>query len=206
MVVGSCLGQWKWIWFSGQPRAVNDFDVFDSASKGILGACSLLYRTKALSLACIGSIVMLISLGYDAFFQQSVSFPLAEADLSLDWVDYITTIPYAQLYRDLNSNSTDLIRLKAAIYDGAMCTNVSQTGVAITALCPTGNCTFPTWASLAMCSKCEDISSMLLQHCETPAGNDAGTCIQSVSLPNGLSLSNSQFLSGIFNMTTTPSG
>ena len=46
--------------------------------------------------------------------------------------------------------------------------------------CPTGNCTFPPYQSLAVCSRCQDVSHALTHKCP----NAAGYCEH--SLPNGL--------------------
>jgi hypothetical protein len=47
-VVGSCLGQWKWIWFKKRPGPIACFLDFDEASRGPSGCIPLLYRLKSL--------------------------------------------------------------------------------------------------------------------------------------------------------------
>lgn len=45
--VADCLGQLKWIWFSKKKfRALTDFEVFDSASRGVRGSIWLLVRLR----------------------------------------------------------------------------------------------------------------------------------------------------------------
>jgi len=63
------LGQLKWTWFHNS-RAMWDFEIFDKASRGPLGALMLLYRTKGRSLAALGALLILLLLGIDSFFQQ----------------------------------------------------------------------------------------------------------------------------------------
>jgi len=41
------LGQLKWVWFSEDTRVLTDFEVFDSATRGITGSAVLLWRFKA---------------------------------------------------------------------------------------------------------------------------------------------------------------
>lgn len=46
MVVSSCLGQWKYIYFSREKRKLIEFDVFDEASRGPQGGFQLLWHTR----------------------------------------------------------------------------------------------------------------------------------------------------------------
>jgi hypothetical protein len=63
------LGQLKWNWFHNS-KAMWDFEIFDKASRGPLGALMLLYRTKGRSLAALGALLILLLLAIDTFFQQ----------------------------------------------------------------------------------------------------------------------------------------
>jgi hypothetical protein len=63
------LGQLKWNWFHDS-KAMWDFEIFDKASRGPLGALMLLYRTKGRSLAALGALLILLLLAIDTFFQQ----------------------------------------------------------------------------------------------------------------------------------------
>ena len=45
--VADCIGQLKWVWFTrGKGRPLADMETFDSASRGILGSISLLWRLR----------------------------------------------------------------------------------------------------------------------------------------------------------------
>lgn len=46
MPITSGLGQMKWVWFSGRKRPLSDLQIFDSASRGISGSATLLWRLK----------------------------------------------------------------------------------------------------------------------------------------------------------------
>lgn len=45
--VAEGLSQCKWNWFKQKPRPIQDFDLFDQASRGPWGSLNLLVRTKA---------------------------------------------------------------------------------------------------------------------------------------------------------------
>jgi hypothetical protein len=68
------IGQLKWNWFHNS-QAMWDFEIFDKASRGPLGAVMLLFRTKGRSLAALGALLIVLLLGIDTFFQQVVDFP-----------------------------------------------------------------------------------------------------------------------------------
>lgn len=184
--VGSCLGQLKWTWYHPRKWTLHTFQIFDSASRGPMGSLWLLYTLQFWHLASIGCIVTLMALASDAFIQQSVSYPLRNATLT-------ATIPFCQRYKEHGSVTAVTIdieqSMKAAIYDGAMVANISQSSASISPHCPTGNCTFPAYASLSVCSECIDVSSLIEERCIEDKHGSSGECInRTSSLPNGLFL------------------
>lgn len=68
------LGQLKWSWFTGK-RSMIDFEVMDTASRGLMGSVLLLMRSKGITLVSIGAGIILLSLPLDLFFQQIVAYP-----------------------------------------------------------------------------------------------------------------------------------
>jgi hypothetical protein len=162
------------------------FGVFDNASRGPMGAAQLLllrYR-HVVSIGCVVTLMALVS---NAFIQQAVSYPTRAAVSS-----QLATIPYAQVY-DINANNysgSPILwpGMMAAIYDGALMSNLSQTSSSITPQCSTGNCSFPEFASLAICSRCADASHLLSETSET-----SGTFR---SLPNGLTIGDAGGING----------
>ena len=73
------------------------------------------------------------------------------------------------------------LSMKAAIYNGVFAIgNDAEHGV--DHVCKTGNCSWPTFSSLAVCDKCEDITSLIEKSCD-----DTGCYM--LSLPNGPTLS-----------------
>ena len=199
--VGSALSQLKWCWYHRKQQPLQRFAAFDAASRGPLGAVTLLYELRFWHIASLGSAVTLLALANDVFVQQSVAYPLRNAV-------GVATLPIAQSYALAGrymGNSAQAFEqsMLGAIYDGIFYSNISTTAAAITAQCAAGNCEFPDYASLGICSYCEDTTSLIEPVC-TPtvyAGVPAN-CSMSARLPNGLDLANGNgyaFYTGRFN-------
>jgi hypothetical protein len=73
--VAAGISQLKWVWFRNGHR-LSDFSVFDSSVRGPFGSFILLWTFRGKSLACLGAIVIISSLGIDFAFQQLVTYPL----------------------------------------------------------------------------------------------------------------------------------
>ncbi|PPJ54299.1 hypothetical protein CBER1_06142 [Cercospora berteroae] len=74
MVVSEGIGQLKWVYFSQRAQRLQDFDIFDNASRGPLGCVQLLYKINwRATMASIGAIVTLVALAMAPFVQQVVS-------------------------------------------------------------------------------------------------------------------------------------
>ncbi|KAF7509001.1 hypothetical protein GJ744_008396 [Endocarpon pusillum] len=188
--VGACLSQLKWTWYHHEKRSLLHFQLFDAASRGPLGAASLLYGIHSWHLASIGAIVTLIALVSDAFIQQSVLYPLRT-------INETASVPFSQSYGLVGTFRGyvpgpiyDVEQsMKAAIYNGIFYHNTSVTGTAVLANCPTGNCTFPEYASMAICSRCRDVTSSIKNVC-VPSGYAPNRCVMRSALPNGLTMPN----------------
>lgn len=160
VAVAESISQLKWLWFR-QPRTLEDIQTFDDASRGPLGAVQLLLKTKAMKLAALGSLITVLSLVMDPFAQQIVSYPTRSVVVNK------ATVGTAQTYDaglDLNTLDGGLLQgpewgMKAAVYDGMF---KPWTANDLAPNCPTGNCTFPLFDTLAVCSKCLDVSNQVV--------------------------------------------
>lgn len=92
-VVSTCIGHLKWRWFR-IPHKIEDFELFDKASRGPYGAFSLIFRGHLISLASLGAIITLLSLFVDPFVQQIITYPLLSITTGGDGA----TVPRAQIY------------------------------------------------------------------------------------------------------------
>ncbi|KAF7510290.1 hypothetical protein GJ744_006786 [Endocarpon pusillum] len=183
--VCACLSQLKWLWYHRTTQTLDDFEVFDAASRGPLGAALLLYRLKFWHLASIGSVVTLLSLASDAFIQQSLQFPEAS-------VNSTAFILIAQSYSKGSDSPIDgAIEVEQsfipALYNGILASDLSQSSSAVSPTCSTGNCTFLPYASLAVCSACTEVTALLNSSELDPAkpGEPYLGGTQLFSLPNG---------------------
>lgn len=93
LVVASCISQSKWEYFR-KPRPLLDFDTFDGASRGPLGALELLFRrAHCAKVAALGALITTLALAWDPSAQllidlkpQSVLKPNGRATFSYSTV------------------------------------------------------------------------------------------------------------------------
>ena len=195
LVMGSVLSQSKWNWYSGDNRSrpLLDFQMFDSASRGPLGSLRMICQLKHLGVAHLAALVTILSIAFEPFTQQALSFPLVSETYGSN-----ATVPVATEYSATDGSDVEL-SMKAAIYDGLFYSNISQTGASISTNCESGNCTFPSYSTLSVCSRCENVTSLVTTSADwnTDRGN--------MSLPNGLLLnaSHASFASSTGILSTT---
>ncbi|MCJ1415856.1 hypothetical protein MMC32_002190 [Xylographa parallela] len=171
-VVSACIGNLKWRWFK-KPRALADFEAFDGASRGPYGAIRMIARKHPLHMATVGAVITLLALFVDPFIQQVITYPLLPIPTSS------ATVPRTQLYdADIFIPNLDSgihlgpeFGMKAAIYKGIF-TSASPSDV--TPDCPTGNCTFPLFDTLAICSKCVNVTDHTTRSQQSPSEGGCG--------------------------------
>jgi hypothetical protein len=144
------------------------------------GSTILLIRLRFWYLASVRAVVTLLALTSDAFVQQSVSYPL----WNVQQPHLLASVPYTQKY----SHSLDGAGpfKSAAVYDGVFTSNLTRSSSSLQTTCSSGNCTFPPYASLGVCSRCADVTSLIKHtfHQEESKSEDYDTW----TLPNGLEL------------------
>ncbi|MCJ1347113.1 hypothetical protein MMC31_005334 [Peltigera leucophlebia] len=174
--LSECLGQAKWIWFSSQQRPLSDVDLIDAASRGPLGSFRILGQPGACSFISMGAIIVILSAAIDPFVQLTVGkgYTLKFENNSNVRISYAKryskgsftgisgTIPVSG---DPNYNSskteTDAdFEMKSAVFYG-----LSQPDSLISQQtqrsCSSGNCTWDTFTSLAVCSGCNDLTNKI---------------------------------------------
>ncbi|MCJ1284554.1 hypothetical protein MMC26_003887 [Xylographa opegraphella] len=172
-VVSTCLGNLKWQWFK-IPRALKDFEAFDNASRGPYGAFQMIIRSHLLHTATVGAVITLLALLVDPFIQQVITYPLLPIPTSN------ATVPRAQMYDahiyipnlDSGINIGPEFGMKAAIYKGIF-TSASPSDVKPD--CATGNCTFPLFDTLAICSRCVNVIDLTTSIEHNPADEGCGS-------------------------------
>ncbi|KAF2748282.1 hypothetical protein M011DRAFT_400847 [Sporormia fimetaria CBS 119925] len=175
------IGQLKWSWFTGDPKEMWDFEIFDDASRGPWGAfmlLMLLFRSKGRSFAALGAIIVIFSQALDPFFQQVVSFPerlVRDARNST----LTNVVEYTPIKEILFQNGVRMV-MEDPETDNVMDRFFFDNGTQpipfgngmrpeIPLSCPTSKCTWPKYDTLAVCSSCTDLdaSEFLAFDCQT---------------------------------------
>jgi hypothetical protein len=134
----------------------------------------LLFRTKGRSLAALGAILIVLLLAIDTFFQQVVALPDRYALQNMT-----ATIPRVSLYTPFYTPEF-FQGYETSLQDPSLRPVVSQffvdngtkpihfgngTRPEIPLTCPTSDCTWPEYETLAICSECMDVSNLLDYAC-----------------------------------------
>ena len=181
VAVCACLGQLKWSWYNGDSQSLRDFQTFDAASRGPFGAIGLLWTLKFIHIGSLGAFVTILALLSDTFIQQSLKFPVKQLNST-------ASVPMAQEYISTRAKFEVVPQLVTSIYNGILDKDITRSSSAIRPVCTTGNCTYPDYATLGVCSKCEDISQYLRFHDLTPPNSHLGGTYY-WTLPNGFNSS-----------------
>lgn len=81
LAVTAAIGQSKWVWYSHEVsqstrKQLQHAQIFDDASRGPLGALTMLIVLRHKTLASIGAMLMLLSLLFEPFAQQTITVGL----------------------------------------------------------------------------------------------------------------------------------
>ena len=195
--LSECLGQAKWIWFLSRSRPLNEIDLIDSASRGPLGSLQILTRSAAVrSFISMGVIIVILSTVMDPFIQLTIG----QENTVVFENNSNVQVAYANRFSKewiigsgyLRPPSTDS-KMQSAILEG-----LSQPDAWISQQtqhsCPSGNCTWDTFTSLAICSACHDVTNQIEKtHVGVPKGYEWEPSEREQSdltfiyvLPNGL--------------------
>lgn len=160
--LSECLGQAKWIWFSSQQRSLSDIDLIDSVSRGPLGGFKIMTEPAARTFIGMGAIMVILSTTTDFFIQLTIG-----QKGGLEFANNTNVqIAYAKRYnRDfqIESGFTGIssvigLGMRSAVLEGL---NQPDSWISqqIQHSCPSGNCTWDTFTSLAICGDCHDITN-----------------------------------------------
>lgn len=173
--ISEAIGQLKWTWFHGnESKEIIDFEIFDKASCGAWGLFLLLFCTKGRSLAALGAVLTLLLLATDTFFQQVIDYP---ARWALEHMGSAIprVIRYEPFYTPEFSDGLETSFLNPAlrpVIGQFMVDNETQpiafangTRPEIPLSCPSSNCTWSAYNTLAVCSECVEASDLLQHAC-----------------------------------------
>ncbi|KAJ8113758.1 hypothetical protein OPT61_g4181 [Boeremia exigua] len=187
----ACISQSIWISYAQSAHPLRTLTAYDAASRGPLGALNLIWRLRAQRLACLGAGLIILAVGVGPTVQQTIvvgtrSIPTTQP----------ASIPRArsfinEIVEETNSVwnwvksdivPTEMIgHLYSGMYHGS--TGSKRSELDVVPVCPTNDCAFPNFESLAVCSSCLNITQKMEQSCFT-VNNNVTQC--TFSLPNGL--------------------
>ncbi|KAH6651930.1 hypothetical protein BKA67DRAFT_660709 [Truncatella angustata] len=153
------LGQLKWIWFASKPRALDDFQLFDQASRGGLGCIKLLIKLKG-PLGCLGALITLSGFFTSTLTQLMVTY---YSDLSRSPVSQNATAMRATTFSrwngtDLVIGANDTLMLQQAVISNVYLPTTQLTPV-IVPRCAAGNCKWDSFGTLAICSQVVNLTA-----------------------------------------------
>ncbi|KAF2727221.1 hypothetical protein EJ04DRAFT_595782 [Polyplosphaeria fusca] len=203
MPLQSSIGQLKWL-RAMRTRPLDDFRAIDAASRGPLGSLILLARQAGGVTISIGALISILALGINVFIQQTLRYeqiwePTGEAVLPVaQWSDQDGWI-------DLEPGSY-AVGLDPELQSASYIALLSPPGKNFNATalqCSTGNCTWPSYETLGVCSTCANLTSEL----ETVSVSVNNTPTEYYTLKNGMVLTGldpEQSISiSILNITTS---
>jgi hypothetical protein len=165
LTVSEAISQLKWVWIrqkSVPKRPLLSIQAYDSASRGPLGSLLLLFNRGGRSLVSLGAIILVLMLAFDPFAQQILNYRsrvrAVEGESSGAAVRQSRYGPlFLQIYHR-----------EVPAYHRGLWTNDFE----VQPLCPSGNCTWPTFNSLGLCSTCTDMTSDETLICEQPTEDE----------------------------------
>ena len=187
--IAECISQLKWAWYWGRERQMMDFERFDLASRGPWGSITMLVFVRLWSLGAIGAALTVTALAMEPSLQQIPAFPArlvrsgsAYMARSTHWVDYESS------QVDFSDGVVLANSVKRAVWDGILST-ADRGSPAYSPTCATGNCTWPAYSSLAVCSACENVTSFIFQS----NFNSGTTPWWNLNISYGYELTNAQY-------------
>ncbi|KAK3674758.1 hypothetical protein LTR78_005480 [Recurvomyces mirabilis] len=173
--VASCLGQLRWLWFQ-KGQELRWMDRLTNARQPVCMevTLSLQYCDLKNSLqheyrhwAGLGGFLVLALLGINAFTQQIVNPEYQSYNTTEIYVPIAYT--WLEKYEAGNKRGSEqsYIDMTAAVITGFLSPNTLRSYADTVAgsgfvTCPSGHCDFPSYYSLAICSKCRDISDTVI--------------------------------------------
>ncbi|KAK4554822.1 hypothetical protein LTR86_007970 [Recurvomyces mirabilis] len=187
--VASCLGQLRWLWFQ-KGQELRWMDRLTNARQPPGAAYLLISPDAWRHWAGLGGFLVLALLGVNVFTQQIVGQEYQPYNTTKSYVP----IAYTWLERyepgDEPGNEQPHADMAAAIISGFLAPNALYRETVVgsgSVSCPSGNCTFLPFYSLATCRTCRDITdTIIFPKCQTPEceqdGQDSRIRLSTVDL------------------------
>ncbi|PVH93549.1 hypothetical protein DM02DRAFT_733063 [Periconia macrospinosa] len=169
--IETCISQLKWSWFRDR-RSTMHLDDFDQASRGFKGSTKMLFTlSKVPRLVHLGALSMILMITFQPFFQQAINISLETVEVK----DSPAAVPRAVSYQSPASsnvwnedylyrgsgNGADLY-LSSIMLSSMTSTTGIQTPSNVPANCPTGQCSWSDYTTLALCTSLSNITTDLI--------------------------------------------
>lgn len=157
-VVGSCVAQLQWSWFSPERPLIDLSRLADLSHGDIPGAFRWLWSNHIRQpLITLGAVVVIASIALEPFIQQLTSY--VDCSVPVENLRVAPSMPrtnYIVQRSGVSSAMSGDPEIAQAILSGL----VGSPDTLTSSGCTTGNCTFSKpYTSAGICSTCEDISS-----------------------------------------------
>ncbi|KIW10891.1 hypothetical protein PV08_10190 [Exophiala spinifera] len=162
VLLAASIRQEKWLWFIGKPRPLNVVDAFEEASRGHTGPWNSFCRGRQANVnhslsslrALLAALVTLLALGFEPFIQQLVDIDVVNVPTDTEPATIRTPTSYNESVLGNPGGSSLSLNALIGAFGGA-------SGAVPDPVCPTGNCTWPLYDTLALCTACEDMTGQV---------------------------------------------
>lgn len=177
-IAAEITGQAKWDWISQRSRPVKDMQIFDDASRGVIGSLKLLRLVFFQMPLTLGAVLITVfSFAIGPFSQQAIQTYQC-SQLSSESATIVTVNREQTKKITMSENHHQLavdFGLRVAIQD-ALVNPSNDSNIGALFSCPTGNCEFLAYAdkedspqedfishaSLGICSGCFDVGELVV--------------------------------------------
>ncbi|RDW57287.1 hypothetical protein BP5796_12737 [Coleophoma crateriformis] len=176
------LGQMIWSQFRQGSRPLSDVSLFDDASRGVTGGITLLWSRHGNWRSTIGIFCTLLVFAIG---------PTIQGTLGSEYTTGLSTLPRCTGNHSAAGNGftvenmgTLFNQYQASIFLSTFDPSgpSDETLQSLNTNCATGNCKWPVFASLAICSNTTDMYDQTIKN------YDSDGSVASLTLPNGLSV------------------
>ncbi|CAH0051659.1 unnamed protein product [Clonostachys solani] len=155
--VGAAICQGRWHQFSSRHDdssfTLDDFGLFEHASKNPFASLWLIWRFKGRNTACIGAALSVFALAFGPFSQQMITVRLDTVEqASSGSTGAVSRVSLVNSVIGFSNSWSPISSTKLAIYNGFMAPEIDIPST----VCPTGNCTWPIVPTVGVCGACVD--------------------------------------------------
>ncbi|KAM0806766.1 hypothetical protein AB5N19_07103 [Seiridium cardinale] len=185
--VVEALSQLKWNWYR-KPRSLQDFRVFDEASRGPWGSLKLLFTTKGRGMGVLAALILVSSIATSTLTQSVVTYPTHMTAFpgngtatSVRSTEYFWAT--ANMYAQRDTMLPFTLAIPQAIYTRPE-NPISYTPPT----CRTSECTWDHFTTLAVCMDMKNITDQMDTGGEIVNDVTGSSGGSNITLPNGAML------------------